>query len=62
MQTSRLGSDQTGVALRLRERLLFAVGIQVACVALRAAELLAGEGWRGGRVAAVGRESGPLRR
>jgi hypothetical protein len=59
---SRATCERTVAALTLRERLLLSVGIQVACCAIRAAELLAGEGWRGGRRHAVRAESPSLRR
>ena len=60
---SRGTSERTVAALSLRERLLLSLGIQAACVAIRAAELLAGEGWRGAhRRRAVRAETKSLRR
>lgn len=59
---SRGTSGPTVAALSLRERLLLSVGIQAACVAIRAAELLAGEGWRAGRGRPVRSETRTLTR
>jgi hypothetical protein len=42
-------SVETVAALSLGERLLLALGIQIACLVIRAAELLPGEGAPSGR-------------